>query len=67
MTSCDDRATSEWLQATPQLGDFFSPDRVQPTLRLDLDQRVFEDPNPAAGSRVYVNPSIGAEPCNADV
>jgi len=37
MASRDNSALGEWLQAAAQLGDLFSPDRVEPTLRLHLD------------------------------
>src|ERR1035441_8094408 len=67
MTRCDDGTLCKWLQAATQLGHFLSPDRVQPALRLDLDQGVLKDPHPNASFRVHVYATISAEFCNANI
>ena len=60
-------SSREWLQASPQFGDFLPSDRVQPAFRLYLDQRIFENPNASAGSSTHVDAAVGSESCHTNV
>ena len=61
MTSCNNDPARKRFQATSQFRNLSSSDRVQPTLGLDLDEKIFQRPNVAASMGIYIHPSILAE------
>ena len=49
------------LQAAPELGDFFAPDGVKPTFRLNLDQQMTDRPRAESWPGIHINPAVLTE------